>query len=251
VVINSAMASKFFAGEDPVGRRIRIAGTTNASDPWMTIVGISGDVRTDALDSEPPPAYHFLQSQLPRTNGNAARALALFARTAGDANSVMTGIRAAVRELDASLALYDVQTMSGVVEASVARPRFTTWLLSLFAGAGLLLGASGIYGVLAWTVARRTQEIGIRRALGAPPARLAREVVTAGLVPVIAGLLAGILLSYWTTRLWSAQLFAVSASDPWTYALVSVAVVAVALLAALAPVRRALRVSPLMALRAE
>jgi len=105
--------------------------------------------------------------------------------------------------------------------------------------------------VLAYTVARRTQEIGIRRALGAPPARLAREVVTSGMVPVAAGLAVGIVLSYWTTSLWSAQLFAVSATDPLTYALVSAAVLAVALLATFVPVRRALRVSPLTALRTE
>ena len=250
VVINQALASKFFAGGDPIGRRLRIAGTDGA-DPWMTIVGISGDVRTDSLDTEAAPAYHFLQSQLPRTNGNAARALAIFARADGDVDTVMTGIRAAVRELDVSLALFDVQAVNRVVDSSLARPRFTTWLLASFAAVGLLLGASGIYGVLAYTVARQTHEIGIRRALGAQPGNLARQVVAGGLVPVACGLAAGLLVSYWTTTFWSTQLFQVSATDPLTYGQVSAVFFGVALLATLVPVRRALRVSPLVALRAE
>ena len=249
VVINEAMASKFFAGEDPIGRRLRMAGGPPSLE-WMTIVGISGSVRADSLETDAAPAYHFLQSQLPRTNGNAARALPIFARTDGDPAAVMSGVRAVVKALDPNLALFDVQTMRGVVDASVAGPRFTTWLLALFAGVGLVLGATGIYGVLAYTVARRTQEIGIRRALGAQPGRLAREVVAGGMAPVLAGLGGGLLLSYWTASLWSSQLFAVSATDPLTYAVVSAGVLVVALLATLVPVRRALRVSPLTALRA-
>jgi putative ABC transport system permease protein len=249
-VINEAMAAKFFAGEDPLGRRIRIAGVTSA-DAWMTIVGISASVRTDALDAPAAPAYHFLQSQLPRTNGDAARALAVFARADGDTGAVASGIRTAVRELDPTLAVFDVQTAADVIDSSVARPRFTASLLAAFAVLGLLLGATGIYGVLAYTVARRTNEIGIRRALGAPPARLARQVIAGGMVPVALGLVTGLALSYWTTRFWSAQLFGVSATDPRTYAEVALAVLAVAFIAMLVPVRRALRVSPLTALRSE
>jgi putative ABC transport system permease protein len=250
VIVNEALAERFFAGQDPIGRRLRIAGAT-APDPWMTIVGISGDMRTEGLDEPAAPAYHFLQSQLPRTNGNAARSLAIFARTAGDPSTVMRGVRAAVRDLDPSLALFDVQTMDVVVDSSVARPRFMTWLLGVFAAVGLLLGASGIYGVLAFTVARRTQEIGIRRALGARPGQIARHVVTGGMLPVFFGVAVGLLLAHWTARVWSAQLFGVSPTDPATYVQVTAAVLVVALLATVVPIRRALRVSPATALRAD
>jgi predicted permease len=251
-VISEPLARRFFAGEDPIGRRLRISGRTGA-DAWMTVVGISGSVRTDGLDAEAPPAFHFLHSQLPRTNGGTARSLSILVRTEPGAGveTVVPAIRTAVRELDPSLALYDVQTAESVIERSVARPRFTTSLLGLFAGLGLLLGASGIYGVLAYTVARRTQEIGIRRALGAPPGRLAAQVVADGMGAVGLGLALGLVVSHWATRFWSTQLFGVSPADPVVYAAVVFGVGAIALAAMAIPVRRALRVSPLAALRSE
>lgn len=163
----------------------------------------------------------------------------------------MLGIRTTVRELDSSLALYDLQTADSVVQRSVARPRFTASLLTVFAGVGLLLGAGGIYGVLAYTVARRTQEIGIRRALGAPPSRLAGQMIGGGMLPVGLGLALGLVASYWATQFWSTQLFRVSPADPYVYAAVAVAVTVIAVGAMIVPVRRALRVSPLDALRTE
>jgi putative ABC transport system permease protein len=160
-------------------------------------------------------------------------------------------LRSTVRELDPSIALYDVQTAEAIIDQSVARPRFTTVLLGIFAFVGLILGVSGIYGVLAYTVARRTHEIGIRRALGAQSGRVVKDVVPVGLRPVAGGLTLGIAASYWTTQLWSAQLFGVSPLDPLLYAAVSAGVLIVSAAAAFVPVRRALRVSPLVALRSE
>ena len=133
----------------------------------------------------------------------------------------------------------------------MARPRFTTVLLGVFAFVGLILGMSGIYGVLAYTVARRTHEIGIRRALGAASGRVLKDVVLVGLRPVAGGLVLGIAASYWTTQFWSAQLFGVSPLDPMVYAAVAAGVLIVSMAAALVPARRALRVSPLLALRSE
>ena len=130
---------------------------------------------------------------------------------------VMQAIRTTVRELDPSLALHRMRTADAVVHDSVARPRFTTALLTIFAIIGLVLGATGIYGVLAYTVARRTQEIGIRRALGAQPSRLVKQIVTSGMWPVAVGLTVGLLASYWATQFWSAQLFRVSRADPFVY----------------------------------
>lgn len=249
-VINEAMARTFFAGEEPIGRRIRIAGVT-ATEGWMTIVGISGDVRNEALDQPPRPSYHFLQAQTPRFGDGPFLSMSIIARTNGSSDAVVTALRSAVRELDPSVAVFDVQTAETIIDRSVAGRRFTSLLLGLFAFVGLVLGASGIYGVLAYTVARRTQEIGIRRALGAPPSRVASEVVAGGMKPVIAGLALGVIVSYWTSRFWSTQLFNVSSTDPAVYAGVSAGVLLVALAATVVPVRRALRVSPIVALRAE
>ena len=136
-----------------------------------------------------------------------------------------------------------------MLEGSVARPRFTTVLLTIFAAVGTVLGASGVYGVLAYTVARRTREIGIRRALGAPPLRVAKGIVFDALKPVSAGVVTGLLISFWTTNLWRSQLFDVSPTDPVVYAGAASAAVFVALLATLAPMRRALGIDPSVALR--
>jgi putative ABC transport system permease protein len=251
-VINQAMAARYFPGADPIGKRIRVAGRTTP-DSWMSIVGISGDVLTESLDADAPPAYHFPHSQLGGTLGSTSRSLSLLVRTGpGTPNDlVMPAIRTAVRELDPSLALSELQTVAAVVQQSVARPRFTTALLTVFATVGLLLGATGIYGVLAYTVARRTQEIGIRRALGAQPGRLASHMLAQGLLPVAIGLTVGLTASYWAAQFWRTQLFSVSPADPYVYAAVTVGVVVVALIAMVVPVRRALRVSPLVALRSE
>ena len=249
-VINEAMAATFFAGEDPIGRRIRIVGVTTA-EGWMTIVGISGNVRTQSLDQPARPSYHFVQAQTPRFGDGPFLSMSIIARTSGSTDAVIGSLRSAVRELDPSVAVYDVQTAETIIDRSVASRRFTSLLLGLFAFIGLVLGASGIYGVLAYTVARRTQEIGIRRALGAPPVRVAREVIAGGMKPVAAGLVLGLVASYWTSRVWSSQLFDVSSTDPAIYAGVGVGVLLVALAATIVPVRRALRVSPIVALRAD
>jgi putative ABC transport system permease protein len=249
-IINDAMARTFFAGEDPIGRRIRIAGTSGP-DSWMTIVGISGNMRTESLQEAPRPSYYFLQVQAPRFGEGAFTQMSILARTTGSPDAVITALRTAVRELDPTVAVYDIQTADAIIDRSVASRRFTSLLLGLFASIGLVLGASGIYGVLAYTVARRTHEIGIRRALGAPAAVVAREVVGGGMRPVLAGLVLGLIASYWTSRYWSTQLFNVSATDPQVYVMVVIGVLLVGLAATIVPVRRAVRVSPMVALRAE
>jgi len=218
----------------------------------MTIVGITSDVKVEALDEPARPAYHFVQSQTPRfSNAPSSRSMSIIARTSGSPDATIGALRTAVRELDPSIPLYDVQTAEAIVDQAVARPRFTTLLLSLFAFIGLVLGASGIYGVLAFTVARRTRELGIRRALGATPWHLSRQIVIGCMTPVAAGLVLGILGSYWTSKLWSGQLFGVSSTDPAVYAAVAAGVLTVGLAASIVPVRRALRVNPIVALRAE
>jgi putative ABC transport system permease protein len=250
-IVNESMAARFFAGENPIGRRIRVSGNTT-KEAWMTIVGIAGNVRDRSLDAAPRPLYYLLHAQVPVTlEGSAFRSMSLVVRVSGAPDATIKGVRGIVRQLDPSLPVFDVQSIDVIIGRSVARPRFLTAVLSLFAVIGLVLGASGIYGVLSYTVSRRTHELGIRRALGAAPARLLRDVIVQGMEPVAAGLAIGIAASLWVTRLLGNQLFGVSPTDLPTYAIVIAGVVAVSLAACAFPARRALRVNPIIALRSE
>jgi predicted permease len=249
-IINEAMAARFFPGEDPIGRRLRISGVTT-QEGWMTIVGIAADIRDEGLDTQPRPTYYMVQSQVPKMGAGSYLSMAVFARVDIGLENASAAIRNIVRDLDPSLPVFDIQRLDVIVRKSVARPRFTTLLLTLFATIGIVLGGTGIYGVLAYTVTRRTQEIGIRRALGAPTRRLVGDVMRGAMPPVVVGLAAGLIGSYWTTRVLTTQLFGVSPTDPGTYVTTVVAVLVVAAFASLIPARRALRVSPLVALRSE
>lgn len=249
-VISESMAEKFFHGEDPIGHRIRVAGVTS-KDAWMTIVGIVGDLRDISLDEPVRPTYYMAQSQVPKMGEGPSRQMSILMRVTGPPDAAIAALRSVVHDVDPRLPLFDVATMDSVLDSSVARPRFTTTLLIAFAVIGVLLGASGIYGVLAYTVATRTSEIGIRRALGAPASRIVREILRGGLAPVAAGLIAGVVVSFWTSRALETQLFGVSATDPVTYVAAIVTTLAIALLSCAIPARRALRVSPMGALRAQ
>jgi putative ABC transport system permease protein len=247
-VISEAMASTFFPNEDPIGRRIRVAGVT-APEGWMTIVGIAGDVHDSALEAAPRPTYYMAHSQIPKLGDGPARRLSFIMKVTGSRDVAVSALRAAVHDADPRLPLYDVLSYDTIVEQAVARPRFTTMLLTVFAAIGVLLGASGLYGVLSYAVAARTSEIGIRRALGAPTRALVRDVLKGGFGPVLLGLLAGVVASFWTSQLLATELFGVSTTDAVTYIAAIASVAAVSLLSCLIPARRALRVSPLEALR--
>ena len=249
-IINETMGARFFSGDDPIGRRVRISGVTTP-EGWMTIVGIARDIRDEALETSPRPTYYLVHSQVPKTLQGSYRTMSVLVRVDGSVDNATAALRGIVRELDPRLPVFDVQTVDSIIDKSVARPRFTTLLLTLFALIGTILGATGIYGVLAYTVTRRTQEIGIRRALGAPAGRLVRDIIRGGMLPVVVGLVLGLIGSFWTSRLLTTQLFGVSANDAETYAIAVVAVIGVSLLACVLPARRALRVSPIIALRAE
>jgi len=249
-VINETMARRFFPGEDPIGRRIRVKGITDPKG-WMTVVGIARDIHDQGLDTPPRPCYYLAQSQAARTMGEGYRSMFVLVRIDGSVDGARTALAGVVHDLDAGLPLFDVQTVDAILDRSVSRPRFSTSLLTLFAMVGLLLGATGIYGVLAYTVTRSTQEIGIRRALGAPTSGLVAHIVGSGMQPVIAGLVLGILASFWSTKLLTTDLYGIASTDLSTYMLAIAGVVTVALLACLLPARRALRVSPLVALRSE
>jgi putative ABC transport system permease protein len=248
--ISESMAEKFFHGEDPVGRRIRVAGVTSP-EAWMTIVGIVGDIRDVSLDAAARPTYYIAQPQVPKMGEGPSRQMSILMRISGSPDSAIAALRSAVHDVDPRLPLFDVEAMDSVLDRSVARPRFTTTLLLAFAVVGLLLGASGVYGVLAYSVATRTSEIGIRRALGAPASLIIRDILRGGLAPVAAGLASGIVVSFWTSRALATELFGVSSTDPATYLAATAIVLGIALLSCAVPARRALHISPLAALRTE
>lgn len=248
VVVTEALARKFFGESDPVGARIRVVGDQRV---WMTVVGVVGDMRDQALDAEPRPMYFVTHSQSPETTGSPGRTMTIAMRAAAGADgpeSLVAGLRTVVQALDPAIPLYGVTTYADAIGGSIARPRFTSMLFAVFASIGLILGAIGIYGVLAYTVAERTREIGIRRALGAPAGRLARLILRQGMAPVVAGVVVGLGLALAGSRYLESMLFGVSTSDPSTYVGVAAGVLVTALLACLAPIRRALGVSPSVAL---
>jgi putative ABC transport system permease protein len=246
-LISEAFERKYFAGENPIGRRIRVQGDSN--NAYARIVGIVADVRDQSLDTEPRPLYFMVHAQTPVLIQGAMRQVTFALRTDGDPMALAGGLRGAIREIDAGLPVSPIRTFDEGVARTLAQRRFTALILAVFAVFGLGLGVLGVYGVLAYTVAERTQEIGLRRALGAPAGRVLGLVLSQGLAPVALGIVLGIGTTLWASGVLETQLFGISATDFQTYALVAVGVLAAAVAACLLPARRALRVSPLVALR--
>ncbi len=247
VVVNEALARRYWPGEDAVGRRVKLADDpADTTSPWLTVVGVVGDVRPAGLDVPPAPELYIPLSQ------NSWPFMALVVRTAaGDPLKLVPAIRREVAALDPNLPLGRAQALETVVDRSVAQPRFRTLLLSVFAFLALLLAGIGIYGVVSFGVTQRLHEIGVRMALGATPGRVLRLVVRQGLAPVVLGLAVGLAGALAAARLLAGLLYQVGAWDPATFLLVPLALLAVATLAVWLPARRATRVDPGLALRAE
>ncbi len=242
-VIGETMARRYFPNEDPIGKRINLGDPQTS--PWRTIVGIVGDVRNEELSAEPNPQMYVSFAQLPRQN------LSLVVRGAGDPASLIAGVRSAVAELDRDLPLYNLRTLTQMLSESLARERFSLLLIVIFAGLALLLAGVGVYGVLAYSVTQRTHEIGVRLALGGSRRDVLRLVVGQGMKLVLVGIGAGLLAAFALTRLMAGLLYGVTATDPLTFAGVSVLLAGVALLACWIPARRATKVDPMIALRCD
>lgn len=242
-IINEALARKHFPGEDPLGQRLRLSGQS------FPIVGIAGSVRQAGLDHD-PLAEIYLPYSAPGTMGLLGDSV-LVIRTAVPPESVTDGARAAVTSVDPGLPLYDVLTMEEVINHSLAGRRLNLWLLSIFAGISLFLSAAGLYGVISYLVAQRTQEIGVRIALGAQTRDVIGLVIRQAARLTGAGLLLGLLGAFAFTRVLESLLYGVSARDPLTYAALAAVLATVALLATWLPARRASRVDPILAIRAE
>jgi putative ABC transport system permease protein len=240
-VINQVMASRLFPGEDAVGKRIRMGET----QPWVTIIGVIGDVKHGALDEELQPELYMNHMQ----GSIVSPYVAL--RTTTDAASMMELVRAEALAIDRDLPVYRMQTMESVRAESLAQRRFVLVLVALFGILALTLAAIGVYGVMSLLVSERTQEVGVRLALGAHPSDVLKMLVAQATRLAVVGVTAGVGLSLLLMPLLRAQLYGVEPRDPMTLAGVPAALVAVALLAALIPARRAMRVDPVKALRYE
>ena len=246
-VVTEAFERKFFGGEGALDRRIRVH--QDDKNPWARIVGIAGDLRDQSLDVEPRPMYFLAHRQTPATIGNSMRQVTFVLQTSIDAATLAGPVRSTVRELDPALPPYEARTYDAAISSAVAQPRFAALLLSSLAAFGLALGALGVYGVLAFTVTERTHEIGLRRALGAPTSQLVRMILAQGLTPALAGIVVGLITALAARNVMRTQLFGISPTDTGTYLAVAVGVMIAALVACLVPLTRALRVSPVTALR--
>ena len=245
VVINHAMAQRYWPGGNPIGAHVTLDDPRDSSASWSTVVGVIGDVHHNRLNQEPYPQMYAPVAQVPQ------RAMMLVVRTAGDPTGLVGAVRRAVTSLDASLPISNIMTMEERVSHSVAQPRVNLTLLALFAGVALALAAVGIYGVVSYTVVQRTRELGIRMALGARPGDVLRLVIRQAMAPALAGVALGLVGAWGGTRLMASLLFGVSASDPMVFGAVALFLSGVALLASYIPARRATRVDPLVALQYE
>ncbi|HVP47883.1 MAG TPA: ABC transporter permease [Bryobacteraceae bacterium] len=260
VVIDEVMAQTHFPHEDPLGKSIVVADLSGELGPEITapmeIVGIVGHVRHWGLDSDTTARVrselYLPLSQIPDPFMKAIASYSRFVvRTETEPLATLPAVRGAVLAASNDQPVYGARTMDQVVSASIADRRFSMLLLGIFAGLALLLAAVGIYGVISYTVAQRTREIGIRIALGAGQADVLKVVVAQGMLPVLTGLAIGLAASVGLTRLMAGMLYGVHAGDPVTFIGVALLLAAVALIATLVPARRATRVAPMVALRYE
>ncbi|HKY45567.1 MAG TPA: ADOP family duplicated permease, partial [Pyrinomonadaceae bacterium] len=238
IVVSQSLVDMAFPNEDPLGKRI-ITMFGYAQE----IVGVVGDIRHSSLQNQPAPTMYF-----PELN---PQGMNMVIRTKGDPLSLVGAVRKEVQALDPDQPIAGVRKMSDWVDSSVAAPRYRTTLLALFAALAMILAATGIYGVMSYSVAQRTHEIGVRMALGARQLHVLAMVVRQGMVLTLVGVVLGLAGAFALTRVMSSLLFGVTAKDPITFAVVAALLIVVAFVACFVPARRATKVDPLVALRYE
>ena len=244
IVVNETLARQAWPGQSPLGRRMK-GGSPDSPSPWLTVVGVIKDARRADVRREIRPELYFcMQQRTPRT-------ATLYVRTSGDPTSIVPSVRNEVRALHPQVPLFAVNTLEALVSDTLAQPRFRALLLAGFAGLALLLASVGIYGVTAYAVSQRTHEVGVRMALGAKGHDVMKLILRQHLIPAIAGVVVGIAGALAVSRFLESLVYGIGATDAVTFACVAVMLVSVAALAAYIPARRATRVDPLIALRAE
>ena len=243
-VISETMAQRYWPDEDPIGKRFRL-GHPEWNGPWLSVVGIVGSTKQYGLDTQPRTEFYRCYRQQP------VYWTTLVVRAAANPLTLVEPVRKAILSLDKEQPIYNMRTMDQVLAESVAPRRITVLVLGSFAALSLLLATVGVYGVMSYSVTQRTHEIGVRMAMGAEQGHVLKLVVGEGLVLALVGVSLGSAAAFGLTRLMSRLLFAVRPSDPLTFLAVSLALLAVALLASYIPARRATKVDPMVALRYE
>ena len=241
VIVNQTMADQFWKGQDPIGRRFKFFGDQD----YSTIVGVAKTAKYNGVQEQPLPFIYLPLAQ------NYSPAVALHVRTSGDASRLASSVRGAVRELDPTLTLFNVQTLEDQIQQSLQPQKMVVILLTTFGVLALMLAAIGLYGVGSYAVAQRTREIGVRMALGAQPSSVLSLVLGNGMLLVGIGLAVGLVASYFVAGAMGALIVGVNPHDPLTFAATPVLLAVIALVASYVPARRATRIDPLLALRTE
>lgn len=244
-IVNEAMVRQQFPGEDPLGKRLNVSIGSAPGGMNVEIVGVVGDIKMVSLDGAINPAVYLPHTQLP------IGLMTLVLRTNLEPTSLTPGLAAAVREVDPNLPLADVASMDDVVDATLARPRTVSTLILVFALIALVLAGVGVYGVMAYSVSQRTQEIGVRMALGATTLSVFRMMIGDALRLVIIGVVAGVVVAAWLSQFLASMLFQTGRFDVLTFVATALVLGLVAAFAAFVPARRGMKVTPVEALRAE
>jgi len=244
VIVDEYMANQLWPGQDPIGKRIHIVELPS-KDQWQTVVGVVGRVKQDSLDSNPRIAFYLAHTQFP------TRAMTVALRSRTDPAAMLSSTKSELYNLDPDLPMYHLRTMEQRVNESLARRRFSTFLLGIFASVALTLATIGIYGVMAYLVNQGTRELGIRIALGASQRNIVTLVVRQGMTLAFSGVMIGLAAAFPLTRLIRSMLFGVGATDPTTFVGISSLLAMIALLASYLPAQRAARIDPLVSLRRE
>jgi predicted permease len=243
-IIDENMARSYWPNTDPTGKRFKQGGADSTA-PWYTVVGVVGNVKQYGLDSDARVAYYRPHLQEPN------RFLNVVVRTAGDPLAFAPVATREVRALNPSIPIFDVKSMDQWLQESLARRRFSMFALALFAAAAMILAAIGLYGVISYMVSQRTKEIGVRIALGAQSRDVQKMVIRQGMSVAVIGVGVGLIGAVAVTRVMASLLYGVSARDIWTFAAIAVLLTLAALLASWIPARRATKVDPMVALRAD
>ena len=244
VIINQAMADRYWPNQNPIGSRLQL--NVDVTPVWREVIGVAGSVRSSRMNEAPVPETFVPHAQVPLN----AMGFAVRLETA-NVSGVLGAIRERIRAADANLPLVRVRPMTDILDASTGDTRMSSTLTSLFAIVAALLASLGVYSLIAYSVADRTREIGIRVALGADRAMVLRLIVGEGMALAAVGLVAGVCGALILTQTLQSMLYEVSPTDPSVLAATCVGVLAVAALASVAPALRALKVDPALALRAE